>query len=93
MGHGDSVSDPTPVPPPISLISASSRLRADPTVTSDDETVMDRLSSWLAEVSAEATLRSHPSNATPPGPEPTMQEGDLLVRDERGVRLARETDD
>ncbi|MEO8636787.1 MAG: cyanophycin synthetase [Gemmatimonadales bacterium] len=27
------------------------------------------------------------------GPEPVMQEGDQLVRDERGVRLARETDD
>ena len=27
------------------------------------------------------------------GPEPVLQEGDLLVRDERGVRLARETDD
>jgi cyanophycin synthetase len=27
------------------------------------------------------------------GPEPVLQEGDLLVRDERGVRLARESDD
>ena len=27
------------------------------------------------------------------GPEPALQEGDQLVRDERGVRLARETDD
>jgi cyanophycin synthetase len=27
------------------------------------------------------------------GPEPALQEGDQLVRDERGVRLARETED
>ena len=70
MGHGYGMSDRSPVPP-ISQISTLSRLRADPTVTSDDNTVMDRLSSWLAEVSAEATLRSHPSKATPPGLEPT----------------------
>jgi hypothetical protein len=50
------VSDAIAFPPPIPL----------PTATRDDDLVMDRLATWLAEVSAEATMRPSVVDAEPP---------------------------
>ncbi len=50
------MNDPTALAPSMTLISAGSRLGAHATASTDDEHALDRLASWLAEVSAEATL-------------------------------------
>jgi hypothetical protein len=52
------MSDSTSAQPPLTLVSASSRLRVRPTATTDDEVALTRLATWLAEVSAETAL--HP---------------------------------
>jgi len=51
------MSDPTAALPPLTLMSTSGPLGVDPTATNDDDLAMARLATWLAEVSAEATLR------------------------------------
>lgn len=70
MGHGHGMSKSARVPPPMILISASSRLGAGPTATTNDDLAMVRLATWLAEVSAEATLGPPVGEAEPPKAEP-----------------------
>jgi len=49
------MSDAIAFPPPVPL----------PAATRDDDLVMDRLATWLAEVSAEATVRPAAADAEP----------------------------
>jgi len=50
------MSDPPAIVPQLTVISTSGRFGAGRPTTTDDDLAMARLASWLAEVSAEATL-------------------------------------
>jgi hypothetical protein len=60
------MSDPTAVLPPLTLIPTSSPVGVRPTATTDDDLAMARLAIWLAEVSAEATMRPAARDVEPP---------------------------
>jgi hypothetical protein len=65
------VTDPIATAPSMTLISAESRLGADLTAAINDDPVLDRLATWLAEVSADATMLRPAGEAASTAREPT----------------------
>jgi hypothetical protein len=59
------MSDPTAVPP-LSLIPTTGQVAVASTSATDDDLGMAQLATWLAEVSAEATLRLAIRDVEPP---------------------------